>query len=172
MIFYSGFSLVNDYLFFDEFLKKSDYCVAGFSYGAIKAALYAANADERIDTLQLFSPAFFQTKKEPFRRLQMGAYLKDSVSYTEKFVESCFAPCPVREVELNPDANEHQLRELLYFEWNDTLMQTIRGKGIQIEVYLGLEDRVIDVQGARAFFIPYATVTSINRANHFLQECL
>lgn len=172
MIFYSGFSLVNDYLFFDEFLKKSDYCVAGFSYGAIKAALYAANADERIDTLQLFSPAFFQTKKEPFRRLQMGAYLKDSVGYTEKFIESCFAPCPVKEIELDPDANEYQLRELLYFEWTDELISTIRAKGIRIEVYLGLEDRVIDVAGAREFFISYATVTSIRGANHFLEECL
>lgn len=172
MIFYSGFSLSNDPLFFETFLKKSDYCVAGFSYGAIKAALYAADADERIDTLQLFSPAFFQTKKESFRRLQMGAYLKDSVSYTEKFIESCFAPCEVHEVELDTTADEGQLRELLYYIWDDALMQTIKTKGIRIEVYLGLEDRVIDVQDAREFFIPYATVTSINRANHFLQECL
>lgn len=172
MMFHSGFSLSNDKIFFDNFLKKSDYCVAGFSYGAIKAALYTAQADERIDTLQLFSPAFFQTKKESFRRLQMGAYLNDPVGYTEKFVESCFAPCPVREVELNPDANEHQLRELLYFVWEDTLMQTIKAKGTRIEVYLGLEDRVIDVVGAREFFIPHATVTSIRSANHFLEECL
>lgn len=172
MTFHSGFSLTNDQLFFEPFLKKSDYCVAGFSYGAIKAALYAAQTDGRIDTLQLFSPAFFQTKKESFRRLQMGAYVKGHISYTGKFIESCFAPCPVGEVELDPDANEHQLRELLYFMWDDTLMQTIKTKGTQIEVYLGLEDRVIDVAGAREFFIPYATVTSIRRANHFLQECL
>ncbi len=38
MIFYSGFSLTNDVHFFDKFLEKSDYTVAGFSYGAIKAA--------------------------------------------------------------------------------------------------------------------------------------
>lgn len=170
-MFYSGFSLINDRHFFEPFLKKSDYCVAGFSYGAIKAALFAAKSDERIDTLQLFSPAFFQTKKESFRRLQMGGYLKDPANYTEKFIESCFAPCEAGAVELDTHANEDQLRELLYFEWDDALMQAIRTKGIRIEVYLGLEDRVIDVQGAREFFIPYATVTSINRANHFLQEC-
>ncbi|MCK9374449.1 MAG: pimelyl-ACP methyl ester esterase BioV [Sulfuricurvum sp.] len=172
MIFHSGFSLCNDHPFFTPFFKRSDYTVAGFSYGAIKAARYAAGAEERIDTLQLFSPAFFQTKKESFRRLQMGAYLNDPIGYTGKFIESCFAPCPVGEVALDPDANEHQLRELLYFVWDDTLMQTIKTKGIRIEVYLGLEDRVIDVAGAREFFIPYATVTSINRANHFLEECL
>lgn len=170
-MFYSGFSLRNDEIFFESFLKKSDYCVAGFSYGAIRAALYAAEAKNRIDTLQLFSPSFFQTKKESFRRLQMGGYLKDPDTYTEKFIESCFAPCDVGEVELDPDASEDQLRELLYFEWTSDLMGEIRAKGIRIEVYLGLEDRVIDVAGAREFFIPYATVTSIRGANHFLQEC-
>jgi len=40
------------------------------------------------------------------------------------------------------------------------------------EVYLGLDDQVIDVAGAREFFLPYATVTSIKRANHFLQDGL
>jgi pimeloyl-ACP methyl ester carboxylesterase len=172
MIFHSGFSLRNDHIFFEGLLKESAYCVAGFSYGAIHAALFAAENDERIDTLQLFSPAFFQTKKESFRRLQMGGYLKDSVAYTEKFIESCFAPCPIKTVELDRDASEEQLHELLYFEWTPDLMKEIRAKGIRIEVYLGLEDRVIDVAGAREFFIPYATVTSIRGANHFLQECL
>lgn len=171
MIFHSGFSLRNDHLFFEGFLKKSAYCVAGFSYGAIHAALFAADSDERIDTLQLFSPAFFQTQKESFKRLQVAGYLKDNVLYTEKFIESCFAPCPVGEVELDSDASEEQLRELLYFEWTSDLMSAIRAKGIRTEVYLGLEDRVIDVAGAREFFIPYATVTSIRGANHFLQEC-
>jgi pimeloyl-ACP methyl ester carboxylesterase len=171
MRFYSGFSLKNDRRFFDRFLKLSDYTVAGFSYGAIKAAHYAANADHRIDTLQLFSPAFFQTKKESFRRLQMGGYLKDPSEYLHLFWENCFAPCPVETVETDPDADAEQLRELLYFEWSAELMENIRAKGTRIEVYLGLEDRIIDVAGAREFFIPYATVTSMNGANHFLMEC-
>ena len=51
-------------------------------------------------------------------------------------------------------------------------MESIRSKGTRIEVYLGLEDRVIDVEGAREFFLPYATVISIQRGNHFLQESL
>lgn len=171
MIFYSGFSLRNDEVFFERFLNRSDYSVGGFSYGAIKAALYTAGSTERIDTLQLFSPAFFQTKKESFRRVQMTGYLKDPAAYTEKFIESCFAPCTIESVELDADASEEQLRELLYFEWSSELMRAIKSKGIRIEVYLGLEDRVIDIIGAREFFIPYATVMSIKRANHFLQEC-
>lgn len=169
MRFYSGFALTEDQHFFDPYLKHSDYTVAGFSYGAIKAAQYTAEACERIDTLQLFSPAFFQTKKESFRRLQMGGYFKDSERYLENFLTSCFAPAPVAPMILGSNDAE-SLQELLYFEWTSELIESIRAKGIRIEVYLGLEDQVIDVVGAREFFLPYATVTSIKKANHFLQE--
>jgi hypothetical protein len=169
MRFYSGFALSGDQHFFDPYLKHSDYTVAGFSYGAIKAAQYVADSHERIDTLQLFSPAFFQTKKESFRRLQMGGYFKDAERYLENFLTSCFAPSPVSPLALGENSAE-SLQELLYFEWTYSLMERIRTKGTIIEVYLGLDDQVIDVAGAREFFLPYATVTSIKRANHFLQE--
>nr|WP_275856258.1 hypothetical protein [Sulfurimonas sp. MAG313] len=71
MKFYSGFSLSNDEILFKDYLKYSDYTVAGFSYGAIKAFEMALTSKTRIDTLQLFSPAFFQEKK---RKIQ--AYAK------------------------------------------------------------------------------------------------
>lgn len=171
MRFYSGFALSGDQHFFDPYLKHSDYTVAGFSYGAIKAAEYAHDAHERIDTLQLFSPAFFQTKKESFRRLQMGGYIKDTERYLENFLTSCFAPSPVAPISLGSNDAE-SLQELLYYEWKPELLETIRAKGIRIEVYLGLEDQVIDVAGAREFFLPYATVISIRKGNHFLQENL
>lgn len=171
MRFFSGFSLRNDRRFFEGIVCKSDYSVAGFSYGAIKAAQTVAASTERIDTLQLFSPAFFQTKTESFRRLQMGGYLKDPDGYLRLFRENCFAPCPVGTLEEGEHSKE-ALRELLYFVWTSDLMETIRAKGTRIDVYLGLEDRIIDVEGARAFFIPFATVTSMRRCNHFLQECV
>ncbi len=170
MIFYSGFSLKNEASFFESYFEKSEYTVAGFSYGAIKAALYASESTKRIDTLQLFSPAFFQTKKESFKRLQMGAFLKSQEEYIENFLLTCFSPHEAQDVELDEDASESQLRELLYFEWTQELMESIVSKGIRVEVYLGLEDRVIDVQGARELFLPFTTVTSIRTGNHFLQE--
>jgi hypothetical protein len=171
MRFYSGFALSEDQCFFDPYLNHSDYTVAGFSYGAIKAAQFAVESHERIDTLQLFSPAFFQTKKESFRRLQMGGYIKDAERYLENFLTSCFAPSPVAPISLGSNDAE-SLQELLYYEWIPELLEAIRAKGIRIEVYLGLEDQVIDVAGAREFFLPYATVISIRRGNHFLQDGL
>jgi hypothetical protein len=170
MIFYSGFSLTNDRRFFEPFLRESDYTVAGFSYGAIKAALHAANSANRIDTLQLFSPAFFQTKKPSFKRLQLTSFSTDSQSYLHRFIEGCFAPCKVQEVEMKM-GTVHELDELLNFVWDNDLMQKIVDKGIKIEVYLGLEDTIIDALGAKEFFLPYATVITIRRGNHFLQEC-
>ena len=168
MIFYSGFLLRNEASFFEPYLEKSEYTVAGFSYGAIKAALYASEATKRIDTLQLFSPAFFQTKKESFKRLQLGGFSKSKEEYVGIFLQTCFFPYEAQEVELDEDASEDQLRELLYFEWTQELMESIVSKGIRIEVFLGLEDAVIDVWGAREFFLPFATVTSIRTGNHFL----
>lgn len=169
MKFYSGFSLKNDLFFFDEFLEKGEYSVAGFSYGAIKAAHHVLNTTHRIDTLQLFSPAFFQTQSEAFKKLQLKAFTRSPQTYRENFLISCFSPYSVQEVDLNHEDNEENLRELLTFVWTSDLMNEIRAKGIRIEVYLGLEDRVIDVVGAREFFLPYATVTSIRQGNHFLQ---
>lgn len=171
MIFYSGFSLTNEAHFFEKFLEKSDYTVAGFSYGAIKAARYASESKKRIDTLQLFSPAFFQTKKESFKRLQLAAFSNEPEGYLERFIQGCFAPCPVQDTEVKIGTIE-ELDELLHYVWEDTLIRSILAKGIRIEVYLGLEDRIIDVQAAREFFRTLVTVTSIRQGNHFLQECV
>lgn len=169
MIFYSGFSLTNESCFFDNWLKCDDYTVAGFSYGAIKAARYVADATVRIDTLQLFSPAFFQTQTPSFKKLQQRAFCASPQEYREKFLTTCFTPYAVCDVQLNHEDNSEDLSTLLNFVWDKELMQKIIDKGIRIEVFLGLEDKVIDVMGAREFFIPFATVTSIRTGNHFLQ---
>lgn len=170
MTFYSGFSLTNDRRFFEHFLRESDYTVAGFSYGGIKAAFHAANSTNRIDTLQLFSPAFFQTKKSSFKRLQLTSFLADPQSYLLRFVQGCFAPCLVQDCEMKMGTAD-ELDELLNFVWDEEFMRKIVDKGIKIEVYFGLEDTIIDTAGAREFFLHYATVTSIRHGNHFLQEC-
>ncbi len=167
--FYSGFSLRNDADFFQTYRVDTHYSVSGFSYGAIKAAEYAASANERIDLLQLFSPAFFQNRPEKFRRLQMMAFKKDADAYIKQFRANCFAPHAQQGVD-EGDSCEASLQELLYYEWKPALLHAIAAKGIKIEVYLGTEDRIIDAKAAREFFLPYATVYTISNANHFLQQ--
>ncbi len=169
MTFYSGFSLRDESHFFEPYLKKSDFTVAGFSYGAIKALLHVSQSHERVDTLQLFSPAFFQTQSERFKRLQLMGYHKDPLQYLERFLQSCFAPYPAYET-LHVKHNELQLRELLYYEWDTAILANLQKRGIAIEVYLGGNDAVIDAEAAKAFFLPFATTYLIKKANHFLLE--
>lgn len=172
MIFFSGFSLKEDEHFFKPYIKQSDFTVCGFSYGAIKAFEYVQQQlrnHRRVDTLQLFSPAFFQNKDAKFKRLQIMGYTKDKQRYLETFVQSCFAPNKKQSVMINENDTETDLQKLLEYEWDLTQLQQLIDAGVQIEVYLGGNDRVISAINAFEFFTQVASVTLIKKANHFLQ---
>jgi hypothetical protein len=168
MHFYSGFCLRNESDFFAPWLRADAYTVAGFSYGAIKALRHVLDSRSRIDTLQLLSPAYFCSKPESFKRMQIKGYRRDGAAYRSRFIESCFAPYPVLDVDTVDDGVE-ALEELLNYAWPEMLLQTLKERGVRIEVYLGEKDAVIDAEAAAAFFKPYATVYFIKQANHFLQ---
>jgi len=123
---------------------------------------------KRIDRLQLFSPVFFQTKQEKFKRIQELSYKKSKDKYLEQFLVGCFAPYVPQKVEQVTTSSE-ELHELLNYEWATADLVALKNKGIAIEVYLGGGDKIIDVSGAQDFFLEIATVTYIKNANHFLQ---
>jgi len=166
--FFSGFALQNEAHFFEPFLDKGRYTVSGFSYGAIKAMQEVLKRERRIDKLQLFSPAFFQEKSTKFKRLQMLGYSKDSSAYLQKFTENCFLPHATQSVEYTRHSREG-LEELLEYRWSEEELSALKREGVEIEVYLGEKDSISDVSHAYTFFLPYATVTLIKGANHFLQ---
>ena len=171
MKYFSGFSLKNEEHFFDAYMYKSDFTVCGFSYGAIKAFEYAIKQLEngkRIDTLQLFSPAFFQTKDEKFKRLQLMAYRKNEDVYLEQFINACFLPYDRESVERSVTVLE-ELEELLNYEWDMEKLSALKNAGVVIEVYLGEKDQIVDADAAKKFFLDVATVTYIKDGNHFLQ---
>ncbi|MFK5937442.1 MAG: pimelyl-ACP methyl ester esterase BioV [Sulfurimonas sp.] len=171
MRFFSGFSLKDEVYLFDKYIKKSEYAICGFSYGAItafKKTLDMLNAGERVDTLQLFSPAFFQSKDEKFKRLQLISYKKNQAAYMEQFISSCFSPYGKKIVK-HKDTTMDELKELLYYEWSLDDLKKIELSGVKIEVYLGGEDRIIDINAAKEMFLNVATVSYIKSANHFLQ---
>jgi hypothetical protein len=62
-----------------------------------------------------------------------------------------------------------ELDELLNYEWDIYELNRLAQKGVKIEVYLGSEDKIIDVESARELFLQVSTVTYIKNANHFLQ---
>jgi hypothetical protein len=171
MKFFSGFSLNGEEIIFDGFLKKSDYTVCGFSYGAIKAFEYVKNNlknGKRIDTLQLFSPAFFETKSEQFKRMQTLGYTKNKELYLTEFLKACYSPYPIQKINKR-ESSVQELEELLNYKWNIEELIELELKGVAVEVYLGEIDGVIDVSSAREFFEQCATITYIKNANHFLQ---
>jgi hypothetical protein len=171
MQFYSGFSLENESNFFTPYLQESDFTIAGFSYGAIKAFEegYARVSEGlRVDRIQLLSPAFFQTKSEKFKRLQLMGYTRNTQEYLDAFLQLCFAPYGVESVQ-HATTSKEQLEELLYYKWEKKLLKELQKSGVEIEVYLGGKDAIIDAKKAKEFFIDVATVTYIKEANHFLQ---
>ncbi len=171
MKFYSGFSLKNDEHFFKEYINYSEYTVSGFSYGAIKAFKYVKeqlDLGKRVDTLQLFSPAFFQTKSVKFKRMQTMSFKKDSSSYLNLFISSSFSPYHNKYIE-NVEANILDLNELLSYEWIVSELLRLKNSGVKIEIYLGGKDTIIDIEGARKLFVQISTLTYIKDANHFLQ---
>ncbi len=167
-MYFNGFALQDEAHFFDTILEHGQYVISGFSYGAIKAFEEAISSTTRVDKLQLISPAFFQSKPEKFKRLQLMGYKKDSNTYLEKFTANCFLPYDVRALHYRVHSVE-ELEELLHYVWDTDVLQKLVSKGTRIEVYLGDQDKISDVGAAYDFFLPFATVTLIKGANHFLQ---
>lgn len=171
MKFYSGFSLKNEEYFFDAYLDKGDYSVSGFSYGAISAlqtVLASIDNNLRVDKLQLLSPAFFQTYDKKFKRLQLMSYRKDTELYLNNFIDLCFSPYAIKELQ-KTDTTVDELEELLDYKWSLQSLQKVVDSGVKIEIYLGGKDKIIDVQSAYDFFLEIGTITYIKDANHFLQ---
>ena len=170
MKFFSGFSLRDEAVFFEDILDKGAYSVCGFSYGAIKALNFTLEtllAGKRVDRLQLISPAFFQTKSEKFKRLQMMGFRHSKEQYLAQFFSACFAPYEQKALK-HAEARAEDLEELLYYRWDDTDLLKLLEKNVIVEVYLGGRDTIIDVRSAREFFTPLSDVTYVKNGNHFL----
>ena len=172
MIFYSGFSLKDDVSFFEHLIDKSDYSISGFSYGSMMAfdlAYSKLKQAQRVDRVQLFSPLFFQQYDEKFKKLQLFGYKKDSKTYIENFIKQSFYP--LKGGVVSHDVHTYdQLRELLYFVWDEKKLKEICDSGVIIEVYVGSKDAIVDHEAVVSFFKNYADVTIFTRANHFLQQ--
>lgn len=167
--YFSGFCFTNESELFDEYLESNDFTVCGFSYGAIKAFEEVLNSDLRVNKLQLFSPAFFQTFDEKFKRMQLMYFKKDANSYCENFLKNVLFP------KENFDISKYfkigtteELEELLNYQWNEEKLQKVLDKGTRIEVFLGAKDKIIDSSKAKEFFVNFATVYYIKEKGHLL----
>ena len=165
MTYFSGFCLKNESELFEEITCRGDFCVVGFSYGAQKALEYVFTCKERIDTLQLISPAFFMDKSEKYKKLQTIAFRKNSDLYCKNFLEN------VTKKDLSKyfkKGSLEELKELLFYEWDREKLNEINKRGIELEVYLGEDDRIINPKQAKEFFQEFATIYYIKDKGHIL----
>jgi pimeloyl-ACP methyl ester carboxylesterase len=165
MRFYSGFGFWNEKKLFENYLEEGEFVVAGFSYGAQKALIDAVHTNKRVDKLQLLSPAFFP-KNPKFAKLQINTFKKDKENYIKNFLENVKYP---KEIDLDIYLDEtelYQLEEMFEFNWG--LIEYAKQKNINIEVYIGEKDKIIDIKNAVKFFKNYAKVYFIKDVGHLL----
>jgi len=169
MIYFNGFALKGEEKFFEEQLIKSDFCVAGFSYGAQKAFEYAYNSTKRIDRLILLSPAFFQNHKKSFIRTQLRYYKADEVSYIEQFLKNVTHPSNINLYEYFNTNKYEELESLLSYVWDKEKILELIERGVTIEVFIGEADKIVDAQKSYEFFSELTTVYLFKDVGHLLR---
>ena len=171
MNYFNGFSLRGEEDFFKELLVDSDVAVAGFSYGAQQATEYVAATNKRVDRLILLSPAYFSDKDRVFKRMQLRAFRSDPQGYVTRFLRNVTAP---QRLDLRPYlslGSYEALDALLHYEWDAQMLRDIASRGTQIEVFLGMKDRIVDAEAAAEFFLSTGVciVYRIKNAGHLLR---
>ncbi len=160
MKFFSGFCVKVDKDFFSEYIEDKEFVVAGFSYGAQKAVDYVLNTSQRVDKLQLLSPAFFDYNQKLID-LNVRAFRKNKELYIKNFLNKA----GIKNID-KAECFEKDLIELFSFDWK----KINKIKNIKIEVFLGEFDKIIALKKAYEFFKNYGDVYFIKKANHFLKE--
>lgn len=170
MTYFHGFSLQNEEELFSQYLIDSDYCVAGFSYGAQQALEYVYHSKKRIDRLVLLSPAFFQTEKQSFMRTQLRYFEAGQKAYVAQFISNVTSPSSVDLSRYLKVGSKEELEALLTYIWNKDKIEEILLRGTTIEVFLGVEDKIIDAKAAFDFFAPLTTTYYLKEIGHLLKS--
>jgi pimeloyl-ACP methyl ester carboxylesterase len=170
MRYFNGFSLIGEEIFFKEQLIKSDFAVAGFSYGAIKAFEYVYETSNRVDRLILLSPAFFQNHKRSFIRTQLRYYRANEEAYREQFLENVAYPSRIDLRAYLEKGTIDELEALLSYHWDRDKIKAVLGRGVTIEVYIGEEDKIVNADKSFEFFKELVPCYFIKGVGHLLQQ--
>lgn len=169
MHYFSGFCFEGEEEIFSNLpLTSNLFTLTGFSYGAIKAfktALQHIRENKRIQTLNLLSPAFFQTQTPAYLKMQVLGFRKNPQSYISNFLSLCGNPS----AKYFKSGTLEQLQDLLYFRWEKQEIEELLEVGVQINVFLGGEDKIISSLEAKEFFAPFGVVYFYKDFNHCLK---
>lgn len=168
-MYFSGFCLKNEELLFEPLLEFNDYTVAGFSYGAQKALEYALTCSTRIDKVILLSPAFFQSSSPSFIRTQERYFDTNRDKYMEQFYLNVSYPAdPNIIINYKSMGTLEELKDLLTYVWDIEKIRILKSSGVDIEVYVGGMDKIIDTEKCIEFFLEICTMNVIKNAGHLL----
>lgn len=167
--FFSGFCLRNEKEIFSDFIIKNDFTISGFSYGAQKAFEYVLNSKNRVDLLQLFSPAFFQNRDIKYKRLQLLYFEKNEEEYCKNFLLNTSKPNQIDISKYFYKDSKKELEELLFYQWKDHKLEYLKNHNIRLEVYLGENDLIIESKIVKDFFKQYGDVYYIKNVGHTLK---
>lgn len=168
MKYFNGFSLYNEEGFFRQYIVDSELCVVGFSYGAQKAFEEVYNSKKRVDRLILLSPAFFQNKKASFVRTQLRYFELGQEDYVENFLKNVSYPSNINLNKYLNLGSKNELEELLVYEWDKDKLKELVQRGINIEVFLGTSDKIVDTKVAKEFFSLVCTTYFVKNVGHLL----
>ncbi|RDU62438.1 pimelyl-ACP methyl ester esterase BioV [Helicobacter sp. MIT 14-3879] len=169
MRFFSGFGFENDYEIFSDILEKykGNYNIAGFSYGAQNALEFSLKNNTRINRLILLSPAFFNDIDDWFIHKQLGLFAKNSKVYMKYFLKNIGFENKFINYLKTPDAKD--LKLLLKYRFNSNSMYFLKSRGIKFDIYIGSNDKIINVNNACEFFARFGIVYLLKNANHLLK---
>ncbi|ANV97400.1 hypothetical protein BBW65_00560 [Helicobacter enhydrae] len=168
--FFSGFCFQNEGVLFEHLANlQMPYSFSGFSYGSIlafRATLQSLKNHQRVQKLNLFSPAFFQNQSPAFLRMQILGYKQNPQNYIKKFLDLCH----FNHQNFLKIGTLEELQDLLYFQWNPKDLEWLVAQGVEIEVFLGAKDQVICAESVRRFFTPFAQIRIYANHSHCLQD--
>lgn len=169
MKYFSGFSLKNEARLFDEYTLNSPSCMAGFSYGAIKAFEEAYASKKRVQRLILLSPAFFQMQKPSFIKMQLKYFKRDSDMYIKNFIANIIYPSRLHFTPFIEKGSYEELEFLLHYKWDLKRVQELKNRGTEIEIFVGDRDKIVDTHSIIGFFENVATLYILKNRGHSLQ---
>jgi len=168
MKYFNGFSLKGEEILFSKYLIDTKYSVAGFSYGAQQAFEYVYNNSARVDRLILLSPAFFQNQKKSFIRTQLKYFKIDKQKYIKQFLNNAKYPSTINLYNYLNIGTDKELEELLYYIWDKQKILELIKRGVNIEVFIGQKDKIVDASKSFDFFSNLTTTYLIKDSGHIL----
>ncbi len=171
--YFSGLGFTNEQALFKSYLDRNPLSIAGFSYGAQRAlqeAIQRVKRGERVQKLQLLSPAFFNPLPLALKKKELAIFAKNKEAYLNFFYKKVRYPAlnlDITPFQVEPTLQE--LKEVLFFEWRHQDFELLQREGVEIEVYIGELDKIIDAKAAHHFFKEVATSYFIKGVGHLLR---